>query len=393
MDTAKYIRYDFSDLFDVLEHMLDSGRATSSDLSTIKKELNKFFKDSECKEVLFTNNTDKMFFGAKVIAMIDADDIYDYLVEDEPQRISKYIIELDSHLLNPLLGLTSRELIAVIMHEVGHLVGDTQPIESARNALNAYLATNKDHIKISQSIHYKEILAYGLKDYLSKCQSMFYTSDESEIYADDFARAYGFDHDLDSAYRKISKNNVKLYENTEVSKFIVFSWTLNIYTSLATRRVGAIRTLTRAKQLTGSKLERMEIDNVIRRIKRIDDDILIEASGSTNSIKLKLKEKMKKSRINNLRTIDSTFYELNMQVRNVEDEEDALYLMRQINTNISVIEEYKNCSDCDDYEREKWDDVLTKFRTLRDKLSSSTVYRNKNYGIFVNYPDIVENRY
>lgn len=387
----KSIDYDFSTFLSVFNNMKDNGAATPADLRTLKTELNRFFKDSECKEVLYTNNIDKMFFGIKIIAMIDADDIYDYLVDENPTRIGKYIVEIDSHLLNPVLDLTAEELLAVLMHEVGHLVNDAAPIENARNALNAYLASNHEHIDISQSIHYKEILAYGLKDYLSKTQSMFYTEDSSEIMADEFAISYGFEDSLTSAYKKISNNNIKLYENSEISKFIVFSWVLSVYKNLKIRRVGAIRTLTRAKQLTGSRLEKMEMDNVIRRIKRIDDDILVESADS--GLRLKIKEKMRKARLNNLRTIDSTFYELSMQVRNVEDENDALYLMRQINNNLAIIDEYRNSTDCDEYEAAKWNQVMEKFTQLRDKLSSTVVYKNKNYGIFVNYPDIVDNRY
>lgn len=386
------INYDFSTLLSVLgKYTGDSelNGMSSSDLRVIKNELNKFFKDSECKEVLYTTNTDKMFFGAKVIAMIDPDNIYDYLMDDDKIRITKYIIELDSHLFDPVLGLTSREILAVILHEIGHMVNDAEPIQNARNALNAYLAANKDHIRISQSIHYKEILAYGLKDYLSKTNSMFYTNDISEIRADEFAEAYGLSDDLDSAYTKIVKGNMKLYSNCEISKFIVFGWTLSLYKDLKIRRIGAIKTLARAKHLTGSRLEKMEMENVIRRIKRIDDGIVFE---STDTIRQKLREKMKKARLNNLKTIDNTFYELNMQVRNVEDENDALYLMRQINNSIAIIDEYRNSEDCDQYESDKCNAVLDKFVQLREKLSSTIVYKNKNYGIFVNYPDIVENR-
>lgn len=388
-----YIDYDFSVFLDIFKRMKDKCGATPSDLNTLKNELNRFFKDSTCKEVMYTNNTDKMFFGMKTLAMIDADDIYDYLVDDEPKRITKYIIEIDSHLFNPVLNLSEKELMAILLHEVGHLVADASPIENARNALNAYLAENRDHIRISKSIHYKEILAYGLKDYLAKDQSMFYTSDESEIFADEFAKNYGFADDLTSAYDKITSNNMKLYENSEVSKFIAFSWTLGLYKDLKVRRIGAIKVLARAKQLTGSRIEKMEMDNVIRRIKRIDDDdIITESAENPSALKLKIKEKMRKARINNLRTIENTLYELSMQVRNVEDEDDALYLMRQINNSIAIIDEYRNSTDCDTYELDKWNAVLDKYTKLRDKLSSTVVYRNKNYGIFIQYPDIVENR-
>ena len=58
-----YIDYDFSVFINTLQKMKDKCGATPTDLNNIKNELNRFFKDSTCKEVMYTNNTDKMFFG------------------------------------------------------------------------------------------------------------------------------------------------------------------------------------------------------------------------------------------------------------------------------------------------------------------------------------------
>lgn len=385
------IDYDFSSFLQVFNN-IKHGSYNPNDLQIIKNELNRFFDDSKCKEVIYTTNLDKMFFGIKIIPMFDADYVYDYLSDDEPKRIEKYIVELDSKLFDPIMELTEVELTAILLREVSHIIGSSQPIEDARNTLNIYLAENRTHIKISQSIHYREILAYGLKDYISKAQSMFYISDVSEIYGDEFMISYGFADNISSAYNKIFTNNIKLYENSNVSKFIVFSWTLDLYRNIKTRRVGAIETLNNLKLLTGSRLEHMEMDNVIRRINRIDDDSVLTES-TKNNIHLKIKEKLRKARLNNLRTIDSTFYEISMQVRNVEDENDALYLLRQINNSIAIIDEYRNSEDCDEYESDRWNQMMDKFIQLREKLTSTVVYKNKNYGLFVNYPEIVENRY
>ena len=386
------IEYDFSSLLESFE-LLKANKQTPEIMQTIKGELNRFFEDSNCKEVIFTTNTDKMFFGIKIVPMLDADDVYDYIIDDEKLRVDKYIVELDSKLFDPVMDLTSQELLTLLIREVSHIVGSSQPIEDMRNALHIYLAENRTTIKISQSIHYKEILAYGLKDYLSKAQSIFYNGDKTDVIADEFILAYGFISYLETAYDKIFNNNIKLYENCNVSKFIIFSWTLDLYRNIKTRRVGAISTLNELKTLTASRLEKMEMDNVIRRIQRIDDDSVLSEGARMDNLKIKIKEKLKKARLNNLRMIDSTFYELSMQVKNVEDENDALYLMRQINTNLSVVDEYRNSEDCDDYEKERWNAVFEKFMQLRDKLTDTVVYKNKQYGLFVNYPEIVENRY
>ena len=138
-------------LLDTFNTLKDQCKATSADLRSIKNELNRIFNDSECKEVIYTSNLDRMFFGIKVLPMIDADDIYDYLVDNESIRIDKYIVEIDSHMLNPVLDLSAAEMMATLINEVNALVGDSSPIELARNAMNQYLAINSDHLRISKS--------------------------------------------------------------------------------------------------------------------------------------------------------------------------------------------------------------------------------------------------
>lgn len=381
------IHYDFRPLGDIYSRIIARGKADLSDLNNIKKELNKFFKDSKCTNVYYTENTDKMFFGMRIGADIDADNIYDYLTGNDNVRIGSYMIELDSKLFNPLLGLTPEELTAITLHEVGHMVNDTTPMVNARNYLTSYLADNRETLSMSDSIHYKEILAYGLKDFLAKDRSIFYTTDEDEILADEFVRGCGYSEYLDRAMKKIAKNHPKLYVDSDISKFTVFAWTLRIYSGLRFRRVGALKTLAKAKQLTASKIEKIEMENVARRINRIDDDALLE------SVADKVKAKMRKMRYESMRSLEDDYYELNMRIRNVEDEDDALYLMRQINTRLGIIEDYLNSEDLDEKEKKRWFDTIDKFRSLREKLSKSIVYKTKTYGIYVNYPDIKDCNY
>ena len=381
------IHYDFRPLGDIYSRIIARGKADLSDLNNIKKELNKFFKDSKCTNVYYTENTDKMFFGMRIGADIDADNIYDYLTGNDNVRIGSYMIELDSKLFNPLLELTPEELTAITLHEVGHMVNDTTPMVNARNYLTSYLADNRETLSMSDSIHYKEILAYGLKDFLAKDRSIFYTTDEDEILADEFVRGCGYSEYLDRAMKKIAKNHPKLYVDSDISKFTVFAWTLRIYSGLRFRRVGALKTLAKAKQLTASKIEKIEMEYVARSINRSDEDGLLEFVAD------KVKAKMRKMRYESMRSLEDDYYELNMRIRNVEDEDDALYLMRQINTRLGIIEDYLNSEDLDEKEKKRWFDTIDKFRNLREKLSKSIVYKTKTYGIYVNYPDIKDCNY
>lgn len=375
---------------EVFGHMLANYKVDPTALVLIKNNLNQFFKDSTCKEVIFTNNTDNDFFGIKVMPILDADDIYDYIMGEDPYRVNKYSVEIDSKLLNPVLELNADHLVAVLLYEVHQLTANSTPMDDARYAIFAYMDKNRDHLNISKSIHYKEILAYGLKDYLSKCKSIFYTDfeNDTDIKFNEFIRNLGLEEPLIDVYKKFRNQNIKMYENIENSKFITLSWILGLYKNISTRRIGAIHVLNRAKQLTGSRLEKVEIDNIVKRIKSADS--MIHESGLLNKVKTKIKTSVNRSKMGTVRDIDNEFYELNMRTRNVEDQDDAMFLMRRINTNMSIIAEYMAEIE-DKYDREIMRSVYEKYMQLREKLSNTTIY--KNLGIYVNYPDIVENRY
>lgn len=384
--------YDFSSLNSVFYEGLKKQDLNFSDLNTIKRELNKFFKDSTCSSVYFTNNISKPFFGMIVCPSINGDDIYDYLMGNDEIRLAKYTVEIDSHLFNPVLGLDEKEITAVLLHEIGHVVNDCVPIMNARRYLDEYMAKNHSTLRMSDSIHYKEVLSYALKDFVAKDRSIFYTSDVDEVMADDFVRGYGYGLYLEHALQKILKNNSKLYQGQYNDRFTTFIWTMDLYNHMQYRRVPALRFLRKVKALTGSRIEQAEIENLMRRINRIDDNSLLEA-GPISAINSKIKQRMKKMRIDNMKSLEDDYYEINMRIRNVEDEEDALYLMRQINTRISLITDFIETGDLDSVEKRKWNDVLDRFGRLREELSNSMVYKRKNYGIFVQYPDIVADRY
>lgn len=366
----------------------------------IKDELNKFFKDSECLNVHLTVNTDKMFFGMKVNPEIDAESIYDYLFGNNNIRIDKYTVEIDSQMLKIPNSLptepelfdepnpesdsipTSSEVLAVLIYEVARITNDYTPMNLVRDYLNSYLADNKESFSISSSIHYKEILAYGIKDFISKKNSFFYIDNEADLRANDFIKACELDDDLVNAQMKIKKTFKKFYEDSDIAQVTVFAWTLRLYKSLRFRRVGALNLLNKAKLLTGSRIERAEMESLSRRILRIDDETILESVAS------RVKAKLRKMKFDAVRSLDDEYYELNMRCRNVEDEADALYLMRQINSKIGIISEYLNDKNLTESQKKDLFDSLSRFQELRDKLSKTAVYKSKAFGIYVNYPDL-----
>lgn len=378
--------YDFSDMERVLGEIAE-GNYSHAKLDELKKELNRFFRDAQCIEVLYTVNNDKVFFGMSVIPNITGNQVGAILGDDDEIKIDSYYIELDSKLFDPLLGLTPQELTAVLLHEVGHIVNTREPIEDIRKSVAVYLMDNKEVLQLSDSIHYKEILAYGIKNSFRKFASIFEKKDD-EILADEFCIAYGYGPALDSAFEKLIKNANMLNRHVD-DKLVVLTWTLRLYKDVKHRRIAARRQMKRSMSLTASRLEKKEMQNVINRLDRIDDDALIESA----TIKDFLGERAKKQSYKSVRDFENELYEFQLRVKQCNDEDEAYTLVRQLNLRMAVIDDYANSNkQMDTSTRERYFAVYDRYAKLREELAKKDIYSNYS-SLYVKYPEIKAGRY
>lgn len=373
----KRYNYDFSNLESAMSQLKTDK--SSKVLNSIKNELNKFFKDSECIEVIYTKNTDKMFFGMCTMAVITPYTTTNILTDDNPIRIEKYYLEIDSKLFE--LSLSKEELTAIVLHEVGHLVNDSSPIAEVRKAIDQYLAKNKDILALKDSVHYKEILAYAIKDTLRKFTSIFNRNDE--VMADEFVFMCGYGEPLESAFNKILASTSTINKGVS-NKLIVLDWTLRLYKNMKLSRLRAISTLNKTKRFTASVLEKREMEVVIQSLNKIDDIALQEAEMILETVSKK-NSLFGRIRLNGLRSIEEDVFEYSMRIRNVEEEDDAILIMRQINIRMSILDDYIRNAEEDDDDISRWQKTLDKYDKLRDELSKKTVYFKKNYGLWMDY--------
>ena len=115
----------------------------------------------------------------------------------------------------------------------------------------------------------------------------------------------------------------------------------------------------------------------------ISDDLSKYLSTSVNE-STKRKGLLYQLKHNGLKSIEEDLFEYNMRLRNVETQDDAILLMRQINSRMSILEEYLR-DNPDDDEKERWGKVYKDYLALREALSKKTVYNKKMYGLFVDY--------
>jgi hypothetical protein len=62
------INYDFNDLIDDCADII--AYPTNGNFLSLRRDLNKFFKDSNCTNILYTNN-DSLFFGMCVYPIVN----------------------------------------------------------------------------------------------------------------------------------------------------------------------------------------------------------------------------------------------------------------------------------------------------------------------------------
>ena len=158
--------FDFSKI-ETLLFALDEDHSGSK-LSQLKNELNHFFYKAQCKEVLYTVNNDKLFFGMRVYPVIDSNDVVDIITDDKPKAFNKYYLEFDSKLFDPMLALDEKEITAILLHEIGHIVYDTAGIDAVRRNMDMYFTNTGDYINPKINESYKEVIAYAIKDAVVK---------------------------------------------------------------------------------------------------------------------------------------------------------------------------------------------------------------------------------
>jgi hypothetical protein len=373
------INFKFDDMLSYLESIrLDPE---PDKLRELANELNMLFKDSTCKGVLYTNNTDKIFFGVYVMPVINPSDIYNIIIDDKYTRINEYYVELDSKLFDDKCALTSKEILAIMLNDISKLINSSSPIELAVKEIDVYLDRTQSYIRQTDNINYAGILTFGFKDLLHKLTSIFCNNEGQVVYENDFVEFCGFAPDLISGMMKLKNCEYVSILNQGVEKSIIIAWVLKLYDNIKTLRIQTIRGLRKAIAYSQVRLVKNDMKRIITNMERIDDSALLESFFSD------LFKKANSSLYKTLNEYEGDYFDLKMQANNIMDEDDALVILHSINTKISIIDNYiDNCG----LEGKTLNQALKlrdNFYKLREDLSQRSLYRKNYRRIYVNYPE------
>ena len=317
----------------------------------------------------------------QVMPVLDAGTTLEILLGDRPVKIKKYILEMDSKLFT--IDLTKRELTAILLHEVGHIVTNDLPVKQVRAAMDQYFTDKDEVLSLKNSVQYTRLFTFAIKDMINKATSFIFMNTD-EVKADNFVILCGYGDDLASALNKVVNNAYGLGKSTKEPKITVLAWVVNLYTNVKLNRIPAIHTLKKAKATTGSELTKKELDEVIKVLNKIDTDVMHEATVLLDEAKKKgLAWNLKQ---NGYKAMAEDYYEYKVRTRNIKDEDDIIYCLRQINSRLTLIQDTLD-SELDEKEREKWFDLFEKYAELRAILANHKIPR-RNLGLWFDYDSL-----
>ena len=374
--------FDFKTLETLMENLENDHSSTT--LNKVKNSLNAFFIKSSCKEIIFTRNTDKLFFGMRVYPVMDGNKALEIIGDRDPKILTGYYLEFDSKLFDPMLYMTGSELVALLLHEIGHIVYDTDNLYLVKNAIDLYFSKSGGYIDLKSSAGFKELLAYGMKDSIMKAGSIFTKFGNTELVADQFVISCGYGPELESAMKKIVLNIHYMSKDID-DRFITLTWVLRVGREFSLFRIPAVKTLNKAIKLTGSKLEKRELKYASDVVATMEEPI---SESAWDNLKDKFSAKFMAYKRNGVKAIKNDVFELNLRLRTAEDVDELMSIIRSANSSISILQEYLT-EDISDKEREEVVAVLEELYSIREKASKHKEVQSRYSGyIQVVYPSI-----
>ena len=355
------------------------------ELNKIKDCLNKIFPDSKCVDIIYTVNTDKMFFGIVTLPILSPNEILNIMTSDEDSKIATYKVELDSKLFCETIDLSVDEITALIVHEVARLVNDYYPINNARYLIDKAVLDYGITLKMSEYVPYIEIIGYGIKEAARRSVSIFENNYLVPYYLDE---TYELTDSLRRAITKL-ENKGNLWDTEVDNKSIIIKWVVRLYTDILKYRIMSLHTLEKGIQLTGSVLVVNEMKNMVKKLHRIDDYSLMQEASSIinffNDSKKANLSALDRFKANGIKNYYDDFYEIQFEVNNMDnDRGTAVALLHKINSRMSVIDDYISTERVDPQTKKRLTELYYKYDELRKNIAATKLRLHQTFLINLN---------
>lgn len=386
-----------SDLLDIVNHTEQNNHRELNPVYTqknitdrctvIKNELNKFFPDFTCNYVIYTENFDKPFFGLLVKPVYPiqfehfayAESLRDPMksTTDPLNHITSYSVEIDSKLL---LGygyenqVTPNGLISLLLHDIDVMTSRETYDEliAVVNSIIVGLGIERS-IKQTNTKFINSLFPYCLSE--TACR-MFNSTLKTYVgvpIATEIICHYELSNDYDDIM-EVVMNRMDMMERTNTCDTLCLNWFFYMAKDWVPGSTGIICTLKGALESTGSVL-----------MKRMILSALEFLTGNNMTCYVEERSFLSKVKYNGMKSLEDDIYEYSMRVKNIDDENSAILLMRQLNSRMGIIEDYLEQEELSDTERKRWEKLYDKYDSVRNEMIKKPIYSRKMYGLFVDY--------
>lgn len=387
--------YDFRRMCAAIRSIADSVNSTgSADASPdgkrqLKDELNIFFgKKIVCTEVVVTCNTDKPMFGAIVVPALDNCNglITDTMLGNIDPRLTttSYAIDIDSKLFGILPPI---EICAILINDINEMLSERTitAVIDAFNAIIAYQDTVINRALMTHTTHILRIAVAITMHNLSSSVVMGNTEDGE--YGNHISYALlkecGVYEDFVSGLTTLKSNSTYRTELTIYNPTVLLNWYVAHYMDVNYQDIAG--TIKEAISLESSVLVRRMLVSCLNYVSMVPSDAERYYASVTEAASKQKKGLIGQMKRNGLKSLEEDLYEYSMRLRNVDTQDDALLLMRQLNSRISILDDYLAYEELSDSERRRWQKTYDEYIKIRDALTNKTVYNRKMYGLFVDY--------
>lgn len=353
-----------------LKDIITSGVPFNSSQPMVADVLNEIFPENQCIDVILTKNTDNMFFGVIVNPTITNVDLMSILVDTDDVDLDRYVVEIDS---KAVCLLDPDDLAVYLVRDIDAMM-NKGAIADVRAYLDILLAKQDDSIDLKNSINYSNILIYGIKHTMRQLTALSYNLNDKALSSSRLGTV------VDTIKRAVPALS-SVVQSPEMG---ILAWCLLIYRNLDTEYKEAIEVLTNAKSSTGSQVEKDEVDKVVKALRRASSESIAE-SVQYDMLHEKGFSLFKSLKKNGLRGIEDDLFEYKVRIKNCTEQEDAIYILRCINTRLGILEDYLDNNEVGDREREHWMSVMDQYRMLRYEVGKKKFQSaSKNFNAFLN---------
>ena len=128
-----------------------------------------------------------------------------------------------------------------------------------------------------------------------------------------------------------------------------------------------------------------EITNAVSKLNRMEDI----NEGAIDNLKSRFNKKINDFKIKGIKSIKNDIFELNLRLRTAEDVDELMYVIRTVNNDVAILQDYLSEPEVSDMERESIYSVLEELYSIRQKAAKEKGVRDKYASIInITYPDI-----